>query len=149
MDTIRIIKSLFNISNAPKFRKPAFENSVNVRFGYAYAANGISLVRISFPFVMERGFTDWESIVYDEKTRKYGFEDANATYRLDEMIEYPSKPEYGFSAFNPVELARILRVFSACEVNSIITVMQDHYMLLEAYDSKKEVCITAKLMGMG
>lgn len=148
MDTVRIIKSLFNISNAPKFRKPALENSVNVRFGYAYAANNISIVRISFPFVRERGFSDWESIVYDEKTRKYGFEDAKVSCRLDEMVEYPSKPEYGFSVFNPVELARILRVFSACELNPIITVMQDHYMLLEAYDSKKEVCITAKLMEM-
>ena len=148
MDTVRIIKALFNISNAPKFRKPAFENSVNVRFGYAYAVNDISIVRISFPFVREHGFSNWEHIVYDDETRRYGFEDAEVSCRLDEMVEYPENPYTGFSAFNPVELARILRVFSACDENPIITIMQDHYMLLEAYNSKKGLCITAKLMGM-
>ena len=41
------------------------------------------------------------------------------------------KPVYGFSGYS-----------------TISSNLQDHYMLLEAYNSKKGLCITAKLMGM-
>lgn len=146
MDTVRIIKALFNISNAPRF-KNHFENNIYVRFGYAYVANSIAIMRVQFPFVREHGFDDWESIYYDEHSRMYLFQDSiEPSTRFDELVRYPKTTGYGFSRFDPVELARILRVFSACNVEPMMYIFDNSEMILEAF--KKEISIEAKLMGM-
>ena len=141
-----IIKSLFNVSNAPRY-KNVFENKIFVRFGYAYAANSIAIVRIQFPFVHDKGFDDWESIYYDEQSRMYLFENTiEPSTRFDELVRYPKTKGYGFSRFDPVELARLLRVFSACNVEPMMYIFDNSEMVLEAF--KKEISIEAKLMGM-
>ena len=147
LDTVRIVKALYNVSNSPRYRNQ-FQNKVYVADGYAYAANQIACVKIRFPFVCERGLSHWERITYDEDTRRYGFAELEE-YPCDfERVLGVNDVQLGFCKFDATELARVLRLFSACGEEPTITVHQDHTMYLEASNGRKDIYMLAKLMGM-
>ena len=161
MDTGRVIRAMYGISNS-KHAKPQFKNRIMVRYGKAYAVNDICVLTIHEPFFSQHGLNCLEDIV--ENDNRYGFEisptpnvydtdDSKPWIKtkfdvfLDQAEQSACLNEFGRVLIDPVELAKVLRVFSAARLDPFLECLGDK-LYVYAFDNSRDIQIECVLMGM-